>query len=317
MSKIWIDLSGRWSGGGAVVNNNFSDFIERYPDLLSDSKPLLGGVQIVQKNQVSLSNFVSGDYLILPQNAWAWIGKSSSDPYWILKRMAFRIFGDLGVARSKGVIRLSSSIPAYGKKNIVLPNVLDQDFDTLIENVKQNRERRVVYSFGASIGYRDYKTLVSGFLKSNVSLSHKLIIRANCISKIDHYLLTRQVYKHSNIEIRSGSIPRDQLHREISNSDLVVFPSSAEASPISFLEVIAYRKPYLVSDIPGFVQSIYNKQDLSRVFLTGNADSLSECLNNSSNWRKPSPDLSSTVKGREQLRENWFRELRDYLENVL
>jgi len=254
----------------------------------------------------------------LPQNAWAWMGRMPKDPEWIAKKAAFRITGDLSIARARGVIRLSESVPAGKSPSIVLPNVLSDEFDDLAKLVvKTSKPSRkpYVYSFGNFIDYRNYDKLIEGFLQSGETRT--LLIHGGVLSRSYLRRCESLVGEHNaSVELDSERKSRIEILRHIYWSDGVIFPSTAEASPISLLETLALGKAVICNDIPGHSQSLKMATALASAIDIGSSEKLAAALAELSGGEATGsmdPIGSVAYRVREDAREHWLEDLKVFV----
>ena len=310
--QYWIKDRKTWSGGGSIVLSNFQQLEKVYPALLTVSDSRVDGTPLVLRNTVPVTQMLKGPFIVLPQNSWAWTGKASKDMYLIAKRAALRITGDLSLNQCMGAIRLCNSIPpSRSGEDILLPNVLDKDFEAIYNGLGEKSKKsgtRVAYSFGGCIEYRDYPTLVSAVLESGDV--EKLVVRTHIFSQQEYKKLLRMTENSAKVEFRIGRLSREELLREASDFYLIVFPSTAEASPLSLLEVQALGIPYCLSNIPGHIQHC---EESFRQFEAGSIENLRVLFSNERIWSPDQLSISTTSKGRIDARKEWSGRLVSYL----
>ena len=321
MVKLRLPLpAGRNSGGGSEVYSNFEWAESRMPELFSN-KDGSDGIALILRNNAPSGLLLSRGFLLLPQNAWAWIGCRPTDAYWKAKRFGLRVTGDLSIARAQGVIRLSESIPTGQSPSLVLPNVLSEHFDELLKDIVVSAKPEpasYIYSFGNFIDYRNYESLIRGVLATDDS--RKLIIHGGVLSAsyLEKCILLEK-QSEGRVQIDATRKSRAEILRYIYWSDGVVFPSSAEASPISLLETVALGKAVICNDIPGHRQSLDVGSAHHAIFEFSKTAELSEALRNfptGADSKLLEPLSKNSILARHDARECWLEKIRSFVKQL-
>ncbi|WP_029272142.1 glycosyltransferase family 4 protein [Flavobacterium sp. KJJ] len=141
------------------------------------------------------------------------------------------------------------------KKFKIIPNPIDSSlFKT--ESLKQNSDKNILY-FGSLIRKKGLLELPLIFNKVvEINPEAKLILVGKDVRdiisgnpstwKMMQDLFSDQAIK--NVEYL-GAVPYDQIKQKIQESQICVFPSFAEAFPVSWLEAMALEKPIVASNI--------------------------------------------------------------------
>ncbi|KAF2510818.1 glycosyltransferase family 4 protein [Flavobacterium zhairuonense] len=142
------------------------------------------------------------------------------------------------------------------KKFEIVPNLIDsQLFDN--KNVINNESEQTILYFGSLIRKKGLLELPFIFNKVvEKKPDAKLILIGKDVSdiisgnsstwKMMQELLSNQALK--NVEYL-GSIPHNEIKQKIQQSKICIFPSFAEAFPVSWLEAMALEKPIVASNI--------------------------------------------------------------------
>lgn len=311
--------AGKSSGGGAEVYRNFCWAQACQPSLFCEKGQ--GGLDLILRNNTPLGNLIKRDFIALPQNAWAWIGRMPKDPSWLARRAGFRVTGDLSIARAKAVIRLSESVPSGDSPSLVLPNVLSDEFEELAREVRKTTppsRGAYLYSFGNFIDYRNYDGLIKSFLASGDKRT--LVIHGGVLST--SYLAVCEsaaIGSAGRVELDPVRKERLEILRHIYWSDGVIFPSTAEASPISLLETVSLGKAVLCNDIPGHTQSLLGGSAIASAIDINDAGKVAAAIAQippSNGLSAYDPVSTLAINNRVEARELWLNRLCDFVSTL-
>jgi glycosyltransferase involved in cell wall biosynthesis len=170
----------------------------------------------------------------------------------------------------------------YIDKIIVIPNgASEEEFGKGVSNLNFKKtlnipsSHKIILHVGSYTGYKGHDEAVEIFLKANIRNSSLVFVGSNLNLECDNYfldkifwfrrfklfkLLSLRYYKaflvflwrsrkRSFFNIYALRISREETISLFHSSNLFLFPSNIECSPIVLFESIASRTPFLVSDV--------------------------------------------------------------------
>jgi len=294
--------AGRWSGGGAAVLDNLYFFAERYPSILT-TRGDAGGPCFVPRNVVPLGVLAGGDYVVMPQNLWAWRGGTRGwAEWWWRSRM--RIASEAALHRAGGVVRLCSDIPCDGfGHQPPLPNVLDASFERAFRRSTHWAEVQGGFTyFGTSYSYRNLSRLIEGYgeyrrLGGSRNL-HLFISHPTNASRLPRPL-------PAGCRVRLGSWTRSDVISATRSGHAAVFPSTVEASPIGLLEALAVSARVVLSDIRGHRETCRDLISDDCYFAPAVVVSIARALIRSETSLPTAAPFQQTTEAREGARDQW------------
>lgn len=246
-SKVLIDRSGKWSGGGEAVLSNLAYASRRYPGMFSTRT----GVPLVARNYVPLG-FMARAYILMPQNVWPWSGPWGTSRE-AIRKLQLRVASEVALSRAKRVVRISSLMPRNSRGG-VLPNVLDEGFEAaLAERPPPLPESPGSFLVPGSIGtYRNLDRVLLAYKEyRKAGFSRPLYIVGRVT---DAKLYARLQFLGRGIDGVSycpNHVPRSRLLSSLAMAHAAVFPSLVEASPVGLLEALVLCPRVYASDIVG------------------------------------------------------------------
>ena len=245
--------NGKWSGGGENLYNNVELAEKSFPQFFSGT-----GISVVFKNTVRPWQLVTGNYIYIPQNAWAWHGPAKTLREFFRRNM-LRVFSDCARHRAKRVVRIGPMIPA--SKNCTqgyLPNTLDESFeDALSESQKLAKvdwtpQAPYFIAPGSYWSYRRLELLINSYIGYAEGRTNpaKLVIVGPAGQQRYFKRIKQLSSSEKNICVIGRKVNRAELLSAIALSEACVFPSAVEASPVTALEAAAVGAPIIASDIP-------------------------------------------------------------------
>lgn len=150
------------------------------------------------------------------------------------------------------------------KKFEIIPNAIDSGLFKP-ESLKQNLNKNILY-FGSLIRKKGLLELPLIFNKVvEISPNAKLILVGKDVCDIlsgnpSTWKMMKDLFSDKaikNVEYL-GAVPYDQIKQKIQESQICVFPSFAEAFPVSWLEAMALEKPIVASNI-GWANEMINE----------------------------------------------------------
>ena len=297
-------LSGKWSGGGRVLRCNVDKLIEKNSSLASDT-----GIPVFFKNVVPIRHLFKGDFVYVPQNAWAWEGPA----YYYserIRRFIIRVFSLIAIKRCLFLVRIGPSIPRSVRgEDFILENVLDIEFDRILTTLPEMTPPSwlptsdYIFVPGSFWTYRNLEIVIDSFkaykLKTQTEISLVLAGPEGCDSYVkdicSHARLDKDIY------IVSKRCSREDMIYSMKNSFMVIFPSLVEASPITLLEAMACECRCIAWSTKSHEHIInYSKTENIAMVQSG-----AEIVNYME--KPPSKSSGSIVHatGREELRVTW------------
>jgi glycosyltransferase involved in cell wall biosynthesis len=180
-------------------------------------------------------------------------------------------YRDINFARDNDIERI-----------VVIPNgASEEEFVTTSSDFNIRRflnipsSHKVVLHVGSYTGFKGHDETIDIFLKANIKNSTLVFVGSNLDQESDSYfldkifwfrrlsltkLLTKRYYKaflvflwrlmkRSFFNIHAIRLSREETVSVFLSSDLFLFPSNIECSPIVLFESIASKTPFLVSDV--------------------------------------------------------------------
>ena len=245
--KVFVDSTGRWSGGGSVVLANLRFLVHRFPEYFSED-PRGADLTLVPRNWPGWRTIATRRYLLLPQNAWPWYRERIPNDQWP-RRLALRAASAVAVRRSVGILRIAPSIPTFGRPtSAVIPNVLDEGFEQALAGARAPRidAEEAVVAVGSAMAYRNYEGLISGYRRYRASGGRLGLVLAGAgTSRL------RGPEQIPGLEAVDRSLSREEVLGLFLSAHGAVFPSYVEASPLTVLEALEVSARVAASDIPG------------------------------------------------------------------
>ncbi len=252
MDRISIVTAGRWSGGGHVVLRNLQFAAELFPDVFTDGDE--AGVPLYVRNLLPPRVLARGRFLYLPQNAAPWVSWKGT-PRELSEKSALRLGGEVALRRAIGVVRIASVIPTRTRPATrIIPNVLDTQFEEAIVGSDDlpRPVRGAIATIGSFRSYRNVFRLLDGFDEYRRRGGS---LRLEIFGSIDipplYKRLRDRAASSEGVVLTGGSFSRPQALRLFRDAHAVVFPSLAEASPVTVLEAQALTARIALSNIPG------------------------------------------------------------------
>ena len=157
------------------------------------------------------------------------------------------------VAVSDFVGKMSNKLFGIERKYVVIPNGIN--VDKFVS--KSTKSENIILYFGTIIrkkGVLELPLIFNKVVESNQEVKLVMIGRdtsdiitgSNSTWELVQSLFSEKAKK--NVEYK-GSISYDNINEEIEKSAVCVFPSFAEAFPVSWLEAMAMQKPIVASNI--------------------------------------------------------------------
>jgi len=162
----------------------------------------------------------------------------------------------------------------YGRKTVVIPNGTDRPEKHPAELIRQlwglEAEGYVLF-VGRLVPEKGLRTLLKAW--NGIKTDKKLVIAGGSAAS-EGFLRELKEFSGENV-IFTGFVMGQALQELYSNAYLYVLPSDLEGMPLSLLEAMSYGCCCLVSDIPGCVETVYDK---AVRFEHGSAEALREAL---------------------------------------
>ena len=302
--------TGRWSGGGLAVNRNILEALSRVR--VPPGRP---PVAVCARNAVPRRLLASSQpWFYVPQSALPWI-----DPRWLTTRelaraAALRLASDLALRRASGVVCLSTAIPTPARApSIVLPNVLDADFEDVLTaagaSAPSGDGAEIVY-VGSAAPFRRADDVVRAFsiYRKRGGRRHLTVIAPG-----------RPTDDRDDLPVRTlASAARADVVSAFLRSRVAVFPSAIEASPVSLLEAVACGCTIIATRIAGHVETIGHLGADVHWIEVGDVGALAAGLRAAEDASASGDSIIGTIEGRARERERWVELLRlaceDWLE---
>jgi glycosyltransferase involved in cell wall biosynthesis len=149
---------------------------------------------------------------------------------------------------------LTNQLFGLERKFTVIPNSIDTDSFT--NNNNSNNNKTILY-FGSLIrkkGLLELPLIFNEVLKTNPAA--KLVLVGRDVPDIisgnpSTWGMMQELFTPKALENAShlGSVPYQEIKKHINEAALCVFPSFAEALPVSWIEAMAMQKPIVASNI--------------------------------------------------------------------
>ncbi|WP_396157166.1 glycosyltransferase family 4 protein [Flavobacterium sp.] len=157
---------------------------------------------------------------------------------------------------SKYVAKVTMELFLLKNKFTVIPNGIDLDKFSIIKEQNAKDYHTILY-FGTLIrkkGLLELPLIFNEVYRQNPKVKLVLIGRdaSDIISgKVSTWNMMQQLFTQESIQNVSylGSVPYEQIKEHISDSTVCVFPTFAEALPVSWIEAMAMEKPIVASNI--------------------------------------------------------------------
>lgn len=315
MTAVYVKNFEKWSGGGQVVVRNLRE-------TLGDARPR-GAVPLIARNWVTPEELRSGNFILMPQNAWPWNLSTCTAPE-VPRVGALRALSSLSLRRARLVIRISEAIPVKNARQStsVLHNVLDSDY----ENLRISREGAdfpqspFIAVVGSMYSYRNLGRLFLGFHEYRRT-GGRLDLYVTGWSPRPGKSLASGV-ETSGLHLFPGQISRGKVGSLFSEAAGVIFPAVVEASPITLLEALAVNPNVQVSRIAGHVGILqFNGLTLpaDNLFQPTEVRAITAALHRIERHTHITRDIPwNNAQGRESIRGLWKQRLvRDLEQNGL
>lgn len=292
-------IDGAWSGGGRALISNLLLASEMYPEVLSCSSRET--TVVVARNWAPPRRLASGEFVLMPQNAWPWSGEWRGVAAGS-RRGALRAASEVSMHRARGVIRIGSAVPSIGRQlGAPLGNVLDKGFESAL--AQSRGHARLVsgphfVSIGSLTTYRGVRTLLAGYAEyKRQGGSYGLAIAGPKGRSV-------QLTEFDGVQWLPVALERPAVLGALRHAAGAVFPSTVEASPVTVLEADACSAEVIVSDIPGHRETCGR----ARVFASGQAEELAARLvevEDRHGTGAPEPCDPALVQRRVRMRQDW------------
>ncbi len=294
--------------------HNLQFAAQRFPESLSIG-PHGRPPYLVARNVAPRQVVRREDFVLMPQNLWAWNGATSGMwEWWWRERL--RLASEISIARSLGVLRICGDIPCREKGlGDPLPNVLDGDFEgALQQSVAVPYLADAFVCYGSGISYKNTARLLEAYRLYRTLGGRRPI----------HLFISppRQVAIRS-LEMSPGCTPhvgqwsRAEVLSGLHSSFAVIFPSMVEASPIAVLESIATGCRLILSDLPSHRSVTRNTVPDECYFPPNSADELANAMLRSESLPAVLSHFQATPSARATAREQWARAVCEQLALVL
>lgn len=247
VTSFFIDTSGRWSGGGAVVLNNLRSAAELSDGLLTTSVQS-DSIPLIPRNAPTAWRQLLQAFVWMPQNALPW-GPPAAGERGLQRKL--RLVSEVARQRAIALVRISSAIPklARGNSSPVLHNVLDEEFESILANLEPDNTGAFV-AVGSAISYRNLSGLALGYALYRQSGGETpMVIQSSGGTPSEMALLLSVSRDTDGLEIRQADADRQGVANLMSGARGLIFPSSVEASPVTLLEAQALGIPIACSNI--------------------------------------------------------------------
>lgn len=320
---IRVEDRGNWSGGGRAVLCNLRLACDLFPQRLVFGTG--GSNALIPRNVVPKALLQSGKYFLMPQNSWPWQGPWGS-PTEAIRKALLRTASELALNRAQGVVRISASIPVRNPNSSVpLANVLDAGFEQALRdaNFSGRHERQAVRNAIVCIGdvysYRNVGRLIEGYSRYRAGGGRcALVIAGKCPSKTLTAALRRQANRTRGVSLQLRTMTRSEVLTMLQHASGIIFPSLAEASPITLLEALCVNDRIVVSNIPAHLELAGSRLPGCHFFKPSSVDALANALVTLDDGEadQSQPDLASPAV-RADLRIDWATRLVELLEAVV
>lgn len=243
----------KWSGGGENLYNNVELAEKNFPDGFSQT-----GIPVVFKNTVHPSQLLTGNYIYIPQNAWAWHGPANTARE-IFRRTTLRVLSDIAMHRARKVVRIGPMIPRSANcAEGFLPNTLDETFEDALSkahqltNIAWTPRDSYFIAPGSYWSYRNLEFLIRTYSKytENSENPVKLVIVGPATQSKYFNKIKQLASANKRIDVIGKKVRREELLSAIAHSTACIFSSLVEASPVTLLEAAAVEAKIIASDTP-------------------------------------------------------------------
>lgn len=304
---VSVLTGGRWSGGAQAVQANIRFAAKRLPHLLS-TDPGGGPPYLLLRNVAPLSLLqANNDFVVLPQNLWAWEGPTSGAWEWWWRTRLF-LASEVTLRRTRGVVRLSSRIPSRGKElGGILPNVLDEGFDIALANssfIPSFADE--IVCFASDVSYTNLAGLINAYaiyLRLGGRRRLHLVVHPIRGGVLENMTTS------SACRVDFGFWDRAHVVSAMRSCYAVVFPSLVEASPMTLLEALAVDCRIVLSDIPGHRETARGALPEECYFALGSPDAVATALLHCESMEPMAADFQATARARTLAREKWADDL--------
>lgn len=246
-SKLHVLELGRWSGGGGSLLRNIHLAKNIYPKKFSNY-----GVPVVLRNVVSPGKLLSGDYIYMPQNAWAWHGPVLSFDEW-RRRTFLRISSEMAYLRMKKLVRIGPLIPDHDSSSeSILANVLDEGFEQSyketekISSVNWLPSEKYFLVPGSMWGYRNLDVVIEAYREYRKLGGESSLVLVGVMHKGSGAATTLKNAKNQEgLYIVNKNVGRSELLYAMKRAEACVLASVVEASPVTLIEAGALGIPII------------------------------------------------------------------------
>jgi glycosyltransferase involved in cell wall biosynthesis len=194
----------------------------------------------------------------------------------------------------------TNSIFKLNKKFTIIPNPIDTH---LFQSNKSVQKERSLLYFGSLIrkkGLLELPLIFNKVIENNSDA--KLILIGKDVSDIisgnaSIWEMMQQLFSDQakkNVEYL-GSVPYSEIKQKIQDASLCVFPSFAEAFPVSWLEAMAMGKPIVASNI-GWANEMIDDGDNGFLAHPANHDVFAEKINTLLNDKELSLKMGKSAR---------------------
>lgn len=312
MNRVALESSGNWSGGGSAVLRNLAMALPE--EVGHDCFPLIA------RNVAPASLVWSGRFLAMPQNCLPWVHHRTT-PSEGTKIAAMRVLSEVTYARARLIIRISEAIPSsrFAPSTPVLHNVIDSAFDGALD---ARAEFTAPFPYVACVGsinsYRNLARLVlahSAYSVAGGTLGLIIVGRPHTSALQE---LERKAQKsEGNLWIISEHVDRATVLSIFRQAQGAIFPSLAEASPLSVLETLTVQRNIQLSQIAGhygLLRANGINATPDSFFGPTDLESMRQAFERLERGQEiPGSFEFETAQGRRQQRAIWSDTLRTYL----
>lgn len=259
--RVYIDATGRWSGGGRAFLANAEEAARRHPVLAG--VPGDGSIPLIPRNVPSSQNRRARTFILAPQNAWPWTPVAAGPAEWA-RVAALRVASEAYLRRASAVLRISGAIPSRLPASLTSPvihNVLDAGFDeaAALARGEESPWPGAIVSIGSGHSYRNIPTLIGAFRAYRASGgTARLVVTGPPGSGRARDDALRIASDLPDVTITFDPMPRHKVLATMREAAAVVLPSRVEASPFLTLEALAMTPRVVVSDIAGNREIVAN-----------------------------------------------------------
>ncbi|WP_426565251.1 glycosyltransferase [Angustibacter sp. McL0619] len=245
--RVWVDGSGRWSGGGNVVLSNLRQAALEHPDVIALlDEP--GAVRLVPRNVPVRLRDLAEPFVWMPQNALPWGPPAPGERR---LQLQLRVASEIARRQARAMVRICAVLPASRRNTSpVLHNVLDAGFDA-VTDWPTSGSSGAFFASGSAHSYRKYDGLLRGYASYRAGGGRtSLVLQVSPGTPAVQESL-RRLSAADGVQLRPGGLPRADVVRAMRASRGVLFPSAIEASPVTLLEAVAVGAPTACNNIDG------------------------------------------------------------------